>query len=143
MAEKGVQLDRKIFSCPICFNLLSDPVSTPCGHSYCMDCVQGFWNQEEAKGKIPSCPQCRQTYSPRPILLKNAMLAVLVEEINKSKPLTKGSCYAGHVDEACDFCSRRKLEGCKSCLVSLVSNCKSHLQPHHSSPNISWKSPPR
>lgn len=134
MAEKGVQLDQGIFSCPICLNLLRDPVSIPCGHSYCMSCVQGIWDREEAKGKIPSCPQCRQTYSPRPILLKNTMLAALMEEINKSRPLADDSCHAGSLPEACDFCSGRKREACKSCLASLVSYCKSHLQPHDNSP---------
>lgn len=133
MAERGVQLDCEIFSCSICLSLLRDPVSTPCGHSYCMDCVQGFWDQEEAKGKIPSCPQCRQTYSPRPILLKNTMLAVLVEEINKNGAPADDACYAGPEDVACDFCSGRKLKASKSCLVCLVSYCESHLQPHYHS----------
>ncbi|XP_075900777.1 tripartite motif-containing protein 16-like [Nelusetta ayraudi] len=136
MAETGVQLDREMFSCSVCLNLLRDPVSTPCGHSYCMDCVQGFWDQEEAKGKIPSCPQCRQTYSPRPILLKNTMLAVLVEEIKKSEPPADDGCYAGPEDVACDFCTGRKRKACKSCLVCLVSYCKSHLQPHYESPRF-------
>lgn len=136
MAERGVQLDREIFSCSICLNLLREPVSTPCGHSYCMNCIQGFWDQEDAKGKIPSCPQCRQAYSPRPILLKNTMLAVLVEEINKSAPPADDACYAGPEDVACDFCSGRKQKACKSCLVCLVSYCESHLQPHYKSPRF-------
>lgn len=136
MAEKGVQLDREMFSCSVCLNLLRDPVSTPCGHSYCMDCIQGFWDQEEAEGKIPSCPQCRQTYSPRPTLLKNTMLSVLVEEIKKSEPPADNGCYAGPEDVACDFCSGRKRKACKSCLVCLVSYCESHLQPHYESPRF-------
>ncbi|XP_034008711.1 tripartite motif-containing protein 16-like protein [Trematomus bernacchii] len=76
MAEKEIELDS--ISCKICWDVLKDPVTTPCGHSYCMDCLQCFWDKE----KPPvSCPECKQTFRRRPDLLKNTMLACLVEEL--------------------------------------------------------------
>ncbi|KAK5859127.1 hypothetical protein PBY51_003217 [Eleginops maclovinus] len=125
------------FSCSLCVNLLRDPVAIPCGHSFCMDCISGYWNEADYTG-IYICPQCKITFTQRPVLRPNATLSMVAEKIKKSGlnlnlNMTPGNQYAGQNDVPCDFCSGKKLKAVKSCLNCLASYCEKHLKPHYES----------
>ncbi|ROL48127.1 E3 ubiquitin/ISG15 ligase TRIM25 [Anabarilius grahami] len=135
MAESRIS-DEDQFSCSICLDLLKDPVTIPCGHSYCMSCITDCWNLNDQMG-VYSCPQCRQTFTPRPSLNKNVVLAEMVENLKKKKVQTARSAlsYAGPGDVGCDVCTGTKRKAVKSCLVCLESYCQSHLECHEESPS--------
>uniref|UniRef100_A0A8C0Y4R9 Tripartite motif-containing protein 16-like n=1 Tax=Cyprinus carpio carpio TaxID=630221 RepID=A0A8C0Y4R9_CYPCA len=129
MAEARISVDQKEFMCAVCLDLLKDPVTIPCGHSYCKICITDCWDQEDQK-RVYSCPQCRQTFSPRPALARNTMLAEVVEKLKKTK--LSADCDAGAGDVQCDVCTGRKYRAVKSCLVCLNSYCQNHLEQHES-----------
>ncbi|XP_071004902.1 tripartite motif-containing protein 16-like isoform X4 [Oncorhynchus clarkii lewisi] len=137
MAQQGVLLDQDQFCCSVCLDLLKEPVTIPCGHSYCRSCIEGCWDQDVLKG-VYSCPQCRHTFTTRPMLMKNNMLAELVEKLRKTglqAAPPPALCYAGPGDVACDVCTgTRKQKALMSCLVCLASYCETHLQLHYESP---------
>ncbi|XP_051521137.1 E3 ubiquitin-protein ligase TRIM16-like isoform X2 [Myxocyprinus asiaticus] len=131
MAEASISVAHEQFSCSICLDLLKDPVTIPCGHSYCMNCITNFWNQDDLKG-VYSCPWCRKTFTTRPALGKNVVFAEMVEKLKKTKLQTAvpAHCYAGAGDVECDICSGRKHKAVKSCLECLNSYCQNHLEQH-------------
>ncbi|KAI7810272.1 putative tripartite motif-containing protein 16-like, partial [Triplophysa rosa] len=128
-AEGGFSQDQ--FSCPVCLDLLKDPVTIPCGHSYCMSCITRCWNREDQTG-VYSCPQCRHTFTSRPALCKNVMFAELVENLRKTtlKAARPVHCYGEPLDVECDVCTGRKYRAVKSCLECLNSYCQNHLEQH-------------
>ncbi|KAM6936899.1 E3 ubiquitin/ISG15 ligase TRIM25-like [Xenentodon cancila] len=125
----------EIFDCSICLQTLDDPVTTACGHTYCMKCIYGSWNIKENKRRPYSCPQCRKTFSSRPDLQKNTLLANLLEEHMKKTSESATSdededSYTAPGDVQCDVCTGRKRKAQKFCLVCKASYCKTHLEPH-------------
>ncbi|XP_063068383.1 tripartite motif-containing protein 16-like protein isoform X2 [Engraulis encrasicolus] len=133
MAEANVSVSQDRFSCPVCLDLLKNPVTIPCGHSFCMECIADCWDGEDLKG-VYSCPQCRQTFTPRPVLCRNTMMVDMVEMLDKSgnrsdsPPLT---CHAEPGDVECGVCTGRKQKAVKSCLVCLSSYCETHFKAHN------------
>uniref|UniRef100_A0A4W4G8G8 Tripartite motif-containing protein 16-like n=1 Tax=Electrophorus electricus TaxID=8005 RepID=A0A4W4G8G8_ELEEL len=135
MAEARVSEDQHQFSCPVFLDLLKDPVAIPCGHSFCMVCINDCWYQDDQRG-VYSCPQCRETFTPRPVLRRNYMLVEVVEKLKKTEfqAASPVHCYAGPGDVECDSCTGKKHKAIKSCLVCLASFCETHIRPHYQSP---------
>ncbi|XP_041936565.1 uncharacterized protein trim25l [Alosa sapidissima] len=150
------------FNCPVCLDLPTDPTTIPCGHSYCMECITDFWDNEKDKKKTAgafSCPECRQTFSPRPQLCRNTMLAEAMEQVRKgslsntaretirrahgasvkASASAKGRASGGANSRRgsgqrgavpCDQCLSGERDAVKTCLVCMASFCEVHLKPH-------------
>ncbi|TNN59782.1 Tripartite motif-containing protein 16 [Liparis tanakae] len=126
-----------LFDCSICLQLLNDPVTTACGHSYCLRCINDFWDEPNTHREGYSCPQCRQTYTPRPVLKRNILVAALLEEHERTASHNAAADAAADAaaatapgDVQCDACTGTKRRAWMFCFECLASYCETHLKPH-------------
>ncbi|XP_056612756.1 E3 ubiquitin/ISG15 ligase TRIM25-like [Triplophysa dalaica] len=120
------------FLCSICLDPLKEPVTIPCGHSYCLMCINDCWDQKDQRPPY-SCPQCRESFTQRPLLKKNTLLSEMMEKLEKTSVHT-ASCSQENSGVECDVCTTEKNSAVMSCQQCLASFCESHLQPHYQSP---------
>lgn len=135
MASAGSVLSEEQLLCPICLDVFNQPVSTPCGHNFCRDCIQGYWRT----ANLSQCPLCKHKFYRRPELKVNTFISELaaqfrrsLEKTNETEAGSAGDRYAGHEGEvSCDVCVGKRVKALKSCLDCLASFCETHLEPHH------------
>ncbi|XP_051791107.1 tripartite motif-containing protein 16-like isoform X1 [Erpetoichthys calabaricus] len=130
MAAANLSVSADQYTCSVCLEVLKEPVTIPCGHSYCMDCIEHYWNELDTIRSY-NCPQCRLEFDPRPKLYRNIILKELIENLKKMQvSATASASCAGRDNVLCDFCIRRKVRAVKTCLTCMASYCETHLQPH-------------
>ncbi|XP_051939242.1 E3 ubiquitin/ISG15 ligase TRIM25 isoform X2 [Hippocampus zosterae] len=121
-------------TCSICLSTFDCPVTTPCGHNFCQQCLLSTWKETY------SCPQCRTHYSIKPELKKNTVLGAVVDtfklrsttDVSVAERAKSEAGRGGAAATRCDTCM--KAEAVKTCLTCMASYCAEHLRPHRDSP---------
>lgn len=131
MAEVALK-NQDSFSCPICLDSLHNPVTIPCGHNYCMPCIEDYWNKDKHSESY-SCPECRETFTQRPALNKNTMFAEVVEQLKRARLRDASPRNSGPANPECSICTGRKRQAVKFCQECAESNCKAHTLRHEKS----------
>ncbi|NWS56181.1 TRI47 protein, partial [Chunga burmeisteri] len=146
------------FSCPICLDLLKDPVTVPCGHNFCQGCLGALRQRpgppdgSGGAGGAARCPLCQEPVPAALRLRKNRalcevlpLLAAATAGSSPPSPVTASSMAPGAEEEdavgeegaavLCDVCpAGSRLAATRSCLVCLASFCEAHLEPHRRAP---------
>ncbi|XP_030018378.1 E3 ubiquitin-protein ligase TRIM39-like [Sphaeramia orbicularis] len=124
MTSPSVFLSDVQFQCCICQDVFSDPVSIPCGHSFCFTCITSHWSSSQAI----SCPKCQVVFKTRPELCENSFAKEMSEHIRHRRQNGLTSLPGKSIH--CDVCVGKQTKAVKSCLVCLTSYCETHLEPH-------------
>ncbi|XP_061403183.1 E3 ubiquitin/ISG15 ligase TRIM25-like [Lethenteron reissneri] len=111
-------------TCSICLDAFRCPCTLSCGHSFCLECMEGYWDAAESF----SCPQCRVTFPRRPKLNKSVTLANLMEQRSAAAKMT--------AVVLCDFCNDGTTSASKTCLKCDTSYCVTHVKPHQENPKF-------
>ncbi|MEQ2260884.1 hypothetical protein XENORESO_002719, partial [Xenotaenia resolanae] len=119
-------------TCSICLSTFDCPVTIPCGHNFCQDCLLATW-----KGSY-SCPQCRTLFATKPELKKNTVLSTVVETFRVKASKSEGGAASKPEKKKkkdvvrCDTCM--EADATHTCLTCMASFCEEHLRPHRENP---------
>ncbi|XP_071620729.1 E3 ubiquitin-protein ligase TRIM47 isoform X2 [Heliangelus exortis] len=145
------------FGCPICLDLLKDPVTVPCGHNFCQGCLGALRQRpgppdgSGGAGGAARCPLCQEPVPATLRLCKNRalceVLAAATAGLSPPSPPSAASPMAPGAEEEedaageegttvlCDVCpAGSRAAAARSCLVCLASFCGAHLEPHRRAP---------
>uniref|UniRef100_A0A8C3XVS9 LON peptidase N-terminal domain and ring finger 2 n=1 Tax=Chelydra serpentina TaxID=8475 RepID=A0A8C3XVS9_CHESE len=83
----AVLVDASDFECSLCMRLFYEPVTTPCGHTFCLKCL------ERCLDHNPYCPLCKEKLSEflasrtykKTVLTEELIVRYLPEELSERK----------------------------------------------------------
>ncbi|XP_059410968.1 bifunctional apoptosis regulator-like isoform X3 [Carassius carassius] len=86
-SEEGTALSESEFTCHCCYQVLVDPTTLTCGHSFCRHCLANWWASALPRVRR-DCPECRAVWTGFPkvnILLRDAVEKLFPADVNRRK----------------------------------------------------------
>ncbi|KAK7796202.1 hypothetical protein U0070_011563 [Myodes glareolus] len=118
MASEFMMNVKEEVTCPICLDLMVEPVSADCGHSFCRACITLNYESSKVKEGEGICPMCQVSYlfgDLRP----NRHMANIVERLKEFKSSSgeeqKVNVCAKHGEKLQLFCEKDKVAICWLC----------------------------
>ncbi|KAM6173382.1 LOW QUALITY PROTEIN: tripartite motif-containing protein 5 [Erethizon dorsatum] len=103
MASSVLENVKEEVTCPICLELMTEPVSTDCGHSFCKLCITSNYESTEHEQGVSYCPVCRVTYQFEN-LRPSRHVASIVERLREVTLTPKAEHCALHGEKLLLFC---------------------------------------
>ncbi|CAL1599661.1 unnamed protein product [Knipowitschia caucasica] len=113
MAEQ-VSAVEDYLTCPVCLETFRDPVTLGCHHSFCSDCLQGFWDRMKSR----DCPVCRRKSSKQIIFVNFALKELCVAVGDKVQSRARAGACLSHPQVPSLFCTDEARLLCPLCEFS-------------------------
>nr|XP_057918078.1 E3 ubiquitin-protein ligase TRIM65 [Doryrhamphus excisus] len=112
-------------TCSICIDRFRNPVTIPCGHSFCQKCITDHRDAKRNSNIEPRCPICNEKMDTKHKFKCNVVLSQLAQAANSTGPAYRecASEEAGSV--LCDrhkkpliyYCTQDKMAVCCQCAI--------------------------
>ncbi|KAM9344870.1 E3 ubiquitin-protein ligase TRIM39 [Symphorus nematophorus] len=115
--------------CPVCQDIFTDPVTLPCGHDFCLTCIQAVWETDGPTDGPLFCPEC-QIFLPSDLTLEiNSSLQTKVKDFTTAEQQTTAPNKSSSTIH-CDHCIETPSVAIRTCLTCDASLCQAHALLH-------------
>ncbi|XP_068597670.1 E3 ubiquitin/ISG15 ligase TRIM25-like [Brachionichthys hirsutus] len=123
---------EETLKCPVCQDFFTDPVTLPCGHDFCLTCIQAVWETDGSSKGPFFCPECQVFLASDLTLQINGSLQSKVKDLTTNKPATSPSSAAksSALTIHCDHCIEAPSVAVRTCLTCDASLCQAHALVH-------------
>uniref|UniRef100_A0A3B3Z953 Uncharacterized protein n=1 Tax=Periophthalmus magnuspinnatus TaxID=409849 RepID=A0A3B3Z953_9GOBI len=107
-------LSHDFLMCAVCLETFKEPVTLGCNHSFCSDCLHGYWDQNNTR----ICPVCRRKSSKGLIIVNFALKELCISFSDKQTLEDRASVCSTHPEVPPLFCTDEVHLLCPVCEVS-------------------------
>ncbi|XP_078099175.1 E3 ubiquitin-protein ligase TRIM21-like [Sander vitreus] len=99
--------------CCICLDVYTDPVTLPCGHNFCKNCITEHLNFNSQR----QCPMCKSCVNRKCKLCVNTLISEMTAQFRQSAGRTATNSSEQQVDVSCEVPTETKRTALKYCLL--------------------------
>ncbi|XP_068424113.1 E3 ubiquitin/ISG15 ligase TRIM25-like [Clinocottus analis] len=128
---------KETLECPVCQDFFTDPVTLPCGHDFCLTCIQAVWETGGSDEGPSFCPECQIFLHSDVTLEINTSLQTKVKDFAANRPsttepwtTTPSSATKSSSTIRCDHCIETPSVAIRTCLTCDASLCQAHALLH-------------
>lgn len=122
----------------MCQDVFTDPVTLPCGHDFCLTCIQAVWETDGSNEGPLFCPECQVLLASDLSLEINTSLLTKVKEVEtkRTSPAETQQTTASRESKSsspavyCDHCIETPSVAVRTCLTCDASLCQAHALLH-------------